>query len=193
MKVLNMKHITLFVVALALTVTHAFAGEKLKGGINWLTWDEVQVEMKKKPKKVFVDIYTNWCGWCKVMDKKTFSNPEVIKYMNENFYAVKFDAETREDIMFMGKKYSFAPEHNANLLAAQLMNGQMSYPTTIIMDENFANPQPVPGYIEVPQLEMILTYLGTGTYKTKKFDEYSKTFTPKWQVAESGNARPQGH
>ena len=193
MKVLNMKHITLLVVALALTVTHAFAGEKVKGGINWLTWDEVQVEMKKKPKKVFVDIYTNWCGWCKVMDKKTFSNPEVIKYMNENFYAVKFDAETREDIMFMGKKYSFAPEHNANLLAAQLMNGQMSYPTTIIMDENFANPQPVPGYIEVPQLEMILTYLGTGTYKTKKFDEYSKTFTPKWQVAEPGNARPQGH
>lgn len=177
---MNMKQISLLVVTLALVISHAFAGEKTKGGINWLTWDEVQVEMKKKPKKVLVDVYTDWCGWCKVMDKKTFANPDVIKYMNENFYAVKFNAESQDEVMFMGKSYSFAPEHKANMLAVQLMNGQMSYPTTIIMEENFANPQPVPGYIQVPQLEMILKYLNSGSYKTTKFEDFGKTFQPSW-------------
>jgi len=178
---MNMRHLSLLILTVVMLVNHAFAGEKTKGGINWMTWDEVQVAMKKKPKKVLVDVYTDWCGWCKVMDKKTFAHPEVIKYLNENFYAVKFNAETKEEIMFMGKKYAFAREHSANMLAAQLMNGQMSYPTTIIMEENFANPQPVPGYMKVAQLEMILTYLNTGTYKTTKFDEYSKTFKPTWE------------
>jgi len=178
---MNMRHLSLLILAIALLGNMAFAGEKTKGGINWMTWDEVQVAMKKQPRKVLVDVYTDWCGWCKVMDKKTFSNPEVIKYMNEHFYAVKFNAEAKEDIMFLGKQYSFAEEHNANALAAQLMQGQMSYPTIIIMEENFGNPQPLPGYQPVPQLEMVLKYLANGTYKTVKFEDYSKSFVPAWK------------
>lgn len=183
MKLLNVKYIALMILGVAMMATQAIAGEKTKGGINWMTWDEVQIAMKKEPKKVWVDVYTDWCGWCKVMDKKTFSNPDVIKYMNEHFYAVKFNAEAKEDVMFMGKKYSFAAEHNANELAAQLMQGQMPYPTFVFMEENFQGPSPIPGYQPVPQLEMILKYLAEGTYKTVKFDEYSKAFKPTWQEA----------
>src|SRR5690606_20911058 len=89
--------------------------------INWLTIDEVQVAMKKQPKKVYMDVYTDWCGWCKVMDRKTFSNKDVIKYMNKHFYAVKFNAERQDSIRFLGKWYGFQPENRANALAVELM------------------------------------------------------------------------
>lgn len=171
-------------------VTHA--SEKEKGGVNWMTWDEVQVAMKKEPRKVWVDIYTDWCGWCKVMDKKTFSNPDVIKYINKHFYAVKFNAERKNDIMFMGKKYVFAPENRANELAVKLMNGQMSYPTSIVMEENFQNPQPIPGYIPVARIESVLKYLGDGAYKTKSFEDYLKTFKPAWEE-QPGEVVPSPH
>ncbi len=178
-----MKQVTTILLAIIFFAGTAFAGEKSKGGINWMTWDEVQVAMKKQPKKVWVDVYTDWCGWCKVMDKKTFSHPDVIKYMNEHFYAVKFNAEGKEEIMFLGKKY------DAGTLAAQLMNGQMSYPTFVFMEENFQNHSPIAGYQPVPQMEMILKYLAEGKYKTVKFDEYSKNFKPTWQ--EGAQAAPK--
>lgn len=182
MKLLNMKQILLGLVATVMMATSAYAGGNEKGGINWMTWDEVQVAMKKEPRKIFVDVYTDWCGWCKVMDKKTFSNTEVIKYMNKHFYAVKFNAETPQEIMFQGSTYGM--EGKTNKLAVQLMNNNLSYPTIVIMEENFANPQPIPGYMPVPNIEMIMKYLGDGTYKTQNFEEYTKAFKPTWAVPE---------
>src|SRR5689334_19909180 len=102
--------------------------------ISWVSIDDVQKLMKQKPKKVYVDVYTSWCGWCKVMDKKTFTNKEVIKYLNTNFYAVKLDAEQKDSIHFMGNHYGM--EGRTNQFAVQLLRGQLSYPTTVIMEEN---------------------------------------------------------
>ncbi|RYF85706.1 MAG: DUF255 domain-containing protein, partial [Chitinophagaceae bacterium] len=156
--------------------------------------DEVQVAMKKQPKKVFMDVYTDWCGWCKVMDKKTFSHPDVIRYINKNFYAVKLNAEQKDSLFFMGKMYGYAPEHRANMLAAELMRGQMSYPTSIILEENFQNPQAIPGYLDVKTIEKILKYLGENIYKTKQFPEFEKEFIATWteQPAPEVPGQPHG-
>jgi thioredoxin-related protein len=162
--------------------------------IHWLTLDEAQVKMKEAPRKLYMDVYTDWCGWCKKMDKTTFENPDVIKYMNEKFYAVKFNAEQQQDVRFLGKIYSYQAEQRCNELAAQLMGGRMSYPTSIIMMENFQNPQPIPGYQDVRTIEMLLKYLGDNIYQTKKFDVYQKEFTPTWKVVENVGANaPAGH
>lgn len=179
------KRASLMLVAILITVSSALAGGDEKDGINWMTWDEVQVAMKKEPRKVFVDIYTDWCGWCKVMDKKTFSNKELADYMNKHFYAVKFNAERNEEIMFQGAKYGM--EGKTSALASKLMNGQLSYPTMVIMEENFQNPQPIPGYMPVPRMESIMKYLGDGIYKHQKFEEYVKGFSSEWETA-----APQG-
>ena len=149
-------------------------------GIHWMTLDEVQVAMKKEPRKVYMDIYTDWCGWCKVMEKKTFTNPNVVRYVNQHFYAVRFNAETKEQIRFGGKMYDFIPQYKANQLAVDLMQGHMSYPTSIIFEENFQGPQPVPGYLDVSNMEMVLKYLGENIYKTMPFPDYQQQFKATW-------------
>ena len=75
--------------------------------INWLTWEEAQAKNQKEARKFIVDVYTQWCGWCKKMDKATFEQTEIFNYINANYYAVKFDAETRTDIQFKDKVYKY--------------------------------------------------------------------------------------
>lgn len=147
--------------------------------IKWVSIDEVQQLMKKEPRKVYIDVYTQWCGWCKVMDKKTFTNKDVIKYINTYFYAVKLDAERTDSIHFMGNTYGL--EGRTNQFAVSLLRGQLSYPTTVIMEENFQNPQIIPGYQEVGNMEQILKYLGGNIYKTTPWEEYTKTFKGSWK------------
>ncbi len=147
-------------------------------GIKWMTWKEVQEAEKTEPRKIFVDVYTEWCGWCKKMDQNTFTNPEIIRYMNNNFYAVKFDAETEEVIRFKDKDYKYVPSGNRgyNELAAEILNGRMSYPTSVYIDEDLNVLFPVPGYLEPKILEEILNFVGGNNYKTMKFDEFRTKF-----------------
>ena len=151
--------------------------------INWMSLGEVEAAMVKKPKKVFIDVYTDWCGWCKVMDKKTFSNKEVIKYMNEHFYAVKLNAEQKDTIRFKGKSYGFVPQYRSNQLAAELLAGRMSYPSFVIMEEHFQNPMQIAGYQNVSTMEKILKYIAGNIYKTTQYPEYEKTFVGTWKEA----------
>ncbi|MEM6967462.1 MAG: DUF255 domain-containing protein [Bacteroidota bacterium] len=149
--------------------------------IEWMTWEEVQKAQKKEKRKVFVDVYTDWCGWCKKMDKTTFRNKTIIKYLNQNFYAVKFDAETRETITLDGKKYDYVENNGRrgyNELAADLLKGRLSYPSTVFLNEDFSLIQPIPGMLEADQLEMIATYFGEDQHKKTPWTRYEKTYVP---------------
>ena len=79
--------------------------------INWISFEEAVslTQEEGNTKKVFIDVYTDWCGWCKKMDKDTFQNPEVAAYMQENFYMVKFNAEGKEPIEYDGKTFKYVP------------------------------------------------------------------------------------
>ncbi len=142
-------------------------------GIKWLTLEEAAVQTKKQPKKIFIDVYTDWCGWCKKMDQNTFSDPKVVAYVSKNFYAVKLDAESRKPITINGKTYNFNAKMRAHEAALALLKGQMSYPTTVYLDENLGLLSPVPGYLDVPTFQKILTYFGEDIYKKKTYAEYT--------------------
>lgn len=146
--------------------------------INWISLDVLQQKMKQVPRKVYVDVYTDWCGWCKVMDKKTFTDPNVIAYINKYFYAVKFNAEQTDSVHFMGSHYGM--EGRTNQFAIQLLRGQMSYPTTVILEEGFQNPQVIPGYLEVKAIEPILKYIGGNFHKTTPWEEFAKSYKLTW-------------
>ncbi len=149
--------------------------------IKWMTWKEVQEAQKKEPRKVFVDVYTGWCGWCKRMDATTFTNAEIVKYVGKNFYAVKFDAETQEVINFKGKDYKYIAQgaRGYNELAAEIVNGQMSYPTTVYLNEKLEVIFPVPGYQDPKTFETVLNFVGSNNYKTIKWEDYQGTFKGK--------------
>ena len=74
--------------------------------VNWLTLAEAQEQIKTNPRSIFIDFTAEWCGWCKVMDKNTFADPQVAAYMNENFYPVRLDYDSQEEFEFFGEKYT---------------------------------------------------------------------------------------
>src|SRR5262245_26390547 len=104
--------------------------------IHWMTLQEAEKQNKKHPKKILIDTYTDWCGWCKRLDATTWQDSRIVDYLNKNYYAVKFNAETKDSINFNGKIYKFNPNMRANELAYNLLNGQLAYPTVIVMDES---------------------------------------------------------
>jgi len=147
--------------------------------IEWLSFEEAVEKSKKEPRKLLIDIYTDWCGWCKKMDRDAYANEVIAEYINENYYAVKFDAEQREDIEFDGHTFKFVAQGKRGVheLAAALTNNKLSYPTTVFMDEKFQIIQPIPGYMNAKSLEPIITYIGEGLYKEKvAWQEYQKNF-----------------
>ncbi len=146
--------------------------------IKWMSFEEAVALGEKTPKKLFIDVYTDWCGYCKKMDATTFMNDEVADYINKNYYAVKLNAETKDTINFKGTKFVYKPEFKSNELAVSLMNKQMSYPTYIFLDEQFAMLTPAPGYMQPEGIMPLLKFFGENVYKTKSFEEYQKGASP---------------
>lgn len=144
--------------------------------VKWLSWDEAAklAETEKNPKKIFIDVYTDWCGWCKKMDKDTFQNAKVAEYMSKNYYMVKLDGEGKEPIVFRGKTFKFVPSgrNGYHEFAAALMQGKMSYPTTIFLDEKMNMLSPVPGYQKPEPFLKIAKYFGEDIHKEKDWNTY---------------------
>jgi len=149
--------------------------------INWISWEEAIDKQKIENKKVFIDVYTNWCGWCKKMDKTTFANPVIVEYINAHYYPVKFNAEQKEIIEFRGKDYNFVKQGRRGYheLAAAITKGQLSYPTYVFMDEEMNVIQPVPGYQDELTLESILNFFGEDFYKNMPWKKFSEEFKSK--------------
>ncbi len=148
--------------------------------IKWISLKELQAEYARHPRPILIDVYTSWCGWCKVMDKDTYSNDKVAAYINKNFYAIKFDAESTDSVTLGSKKYGFAAAYNSNQLAVYLLGGQMAYPTTVFLSSLNAQPAPLPGFLKPAELEAPLKYFGEGSYKKQEYPAFMKGFTGSW-------------
>lgn len=136
--------------------------------IEWVSFDEAISKNKDNPKKIFVDIYTEWCTWCFKMDKATFTNPTIIEYINENFYPVKLDAEMKKAINFKNNFYTFRPNEGRRGLheiTLWLTRGRLSFPSVVFLDEGMNNPQPIPGFQNPVTMDKLLKYFGEDYYK----------------------------
>ncbi|MCF2875286.1 MULTISPECIES: thioredoxin family protein [unclassified Tenacibaculum] len=154
------------------------AGVKAQDKVNWLTFEEAMAKNKVNPKPILIDLYTDWCGWCKKMDKTTYKNEVIVKYINDNYYAVKMDGEGREDISFQGKTYKFVQQGRSKYheLAAAIMKGKMSYPSTAFFNEKEQLIQTVPGYMPKERFEKVLAFFNNGNYKKTSWKEFEKNF-----------------
>lgn len=153
--------------------------------INWISMSEALEAQQKQPKKIFMDVYTNWCGPCKLLDKETFHNADVVNYVNENFYAVKFNAEGNETFEYKGHTFSNPGyqegkrgRNSQHIFANSLKIS--GYPSMVFFDEEANMIFPVTGFYNATDLEIFLKVVGTNDYKNitsqKQFQEYQKAF-----------------
>jgi thioredoxin-related protein len=112
------------------------------------------------------------------MDKTTFSNPTIAKILNEEFYAVKFNAEQKDSIVYQGHTFKFIPSGRRGYheLAAALLNNKLSYPSIAFLFENNLPLTSVPGYKTANNLEPILLFLADDAFKTQSFEKFNENF-----------------
>ncbi|MDR1672695.1 MAG: DUF255 domain-containing protein [Bacteroidales bacterium] len=155
--------------------------------VKWYTLEEAVKLNEKTPKKFMIDLYTDWCGWCKKMDAETFASAELARYINANYYPVKFDAESAEDVNFAGKVFTGSPNSKAvggrrpshQLTVALFQNvrsEERGYPAIAYLTEKLELIGTVPGYKTAQQIEPLLHYIAEGKYQSVKLDDYTKTF-----------------
>ena len=163
-----------------------------KSHINWMSVEEVTEAMKSDPRPVMMDVYTHWCGPCKMMKANTFTNPNVIEYINENYYAIMFDAEYPNDVVFKGNTYS-NPSYDPNKRGRNGVHTLSralkvsAYPTIVYFDEKFNVITAKSGYKDAKGMERYLRFFNEVYSKDipkeeiqTVWDNYNSNFTPTW-------------
>ncbi len=148
--------------------------------IKWITIEEAAALSSQDGKKIMVDLYTDWCGWCKKMDADTYTDSAVVAYINANFHAVKFDAESHEEVVIGDRVFKYLPDLGRNgthEIAARMLSGKMSYPTTVFLEADMSMIMPVPGYQGASDMQVILAYMAENGYKTTPFDQFKQEYT----------------
>jgi len=162
-----------------------FAGVMTAQKVNWMTMDEALAAQENEPKKIIMDVYTVWCGPCKLLDRNTFGDQAVADFINENYYPVKFNAEGPEEITYQDFTYTnpnYQPERkgrNATHFFADALKLR-GYPSIVFFEEGGALIQAVPGYKSPQELEIYLKMIANDDYKdlttVEAWEAYQKTF-----------------
>src|SRR5664280_901427 len=151
--------------------------------VKWYTIQEAEKLYKQNPRPIFIDTFTDWCGWCKKMDKETFTNSVISDILNNKFYPVKFNAEGKESITFLSKTFTNdGKAGNAHQLAVALLRGQLSYPTVVFLipqKDGKQQAQAVPGFRAPKDMEVLLSFFADNAYNTQTFEDFQKSFQGK--------------
>ncbi len=165
--------ITILLLFLSISALSFSQKEKIK----WYTIEEAEKLIKENPRPIFIDTYTDWCIWCKRLDKDTFSNPVIAEILTKMYYPVKFDAEGKEKVTFQGKTFvndgKSGPSHQ---LAIALLKGQMAYPTVVFLNEKGQLLAPMPGFKTPKEMEELLSYFADKAYEKKNFQDFQMSF-----------------
>lgn len=167
-----------FTIFLALILSTQAFSQQEGGLVNWLTFKEAQEKNKLMQRPLLIDLYTDWCGWCKHMMKTTYSNPGIANYINTNFYPVKFDAETKDTIEYNGKIYkplSKDPK-TPHELTLKFLGEKLSYPSTVFTTNKYEYNLLTQGFLEEKKLEPLLVFMVENAWQTAAFDEFNKHF-----------------
>jgi uncharacterized protein YyaL (SSP411 family) len=144
-----MKKISFILALTFIILTNSF---KPAAEIKWLGFNEGYKLAKKHKKIMLIDTYTEWCGWCKRMDRDTYEKSEIAELVNKDFVAIKFNPEVAATYTFQGKTYS------GNELAGVISDNQISgYPTTVFIQPKTIKKKIFVGYRNADQMKVELS------------------------------------
>lgn len=155
--------------------------------VKWMTFEQALIAQKQNPKKIFMNFYADWCSPCKVMDKETYGNDIIAAHINENYYAVKFNAEDKNNIAFAGRtfsnpQYRSGKKKNSMHELTKYMNVN-TVPSIVFLNEN-ANPITIlQGALTAKELEPYIPFIANDEYKKlvtrEQWESYQKKFKSK--------------
>ena len=169
-----MRKVLLIVGLVVLGLNTAVSQEAVK----WYSIEEAVQLASKEPRVLVIDVYTDWCGWCKRMDATTFSDPTVIEILNKHFYPVKLNAEGKEDVVLGDRTFKFIDNGRRGYheIAAIVTKGRLSYPTISYVDDQGKVLEAAPGFKSADQFKVYLSYYSSDAYKTKTFQEFTDSY-----------------
>lgn len=147
--------------------------------IPWMSPLHAETSWNDEKKPILVDVYTDWCHYCKVMDNTTWSNPRIADYIAKYFYPIKFNAESKEPVSWMGKSYEYKNTYKVHMLAAEWLQGNMVYPSTVLIPPD-GEPVVIPGVLSVKDIEPMLKYFGERHYLTTEWKAFQKAYKSTW-------------
>lgn len=152
--------------------------------VKWMTIEEALKAQKENPKKILIDFYADWCGPCKIMDKKTYGHPVIAEILNQNYYPVKFNAEEKKALQIFGRTFSNPDterKRGKNSLHefTQYMNVG-AVPSTVFLDEKGGPITILQGELSAKELEPYLEFIGKDFFKKirsrEQWEDYQKKF-----------------
>jgi len=158
--------------------------------IEWMGWQEAENRTTKKDKKGFVWVYTDWCEQSQKMMDTHLKNSDVIRYINENFYAIEFNGQSKEDITIKDKTWRFVETAQGDYheLAQVLtvvdkynVNQSIAYPRIVFLDEELNLITPIDGNLDLKELEMVLAFVATDSFKEMTIEQFMLKFTPQFK------------
>jgi thioredoxin-related protein len=135
--------------------------------VEWKSWNPGLAAAASSKRPVVVDVYTDWCRWCRQMDREVYGRADVSEYLAARFVTIKLNAEGPEAVTYKGRDLT------ARSLASSF--DVSGYPTTVFLAPNGDHLANVPGYIEPARFLLLLRYIGDGHMdRGVKWDDYVK-------------------
>lgn len=150
----------------ALLIPMSMTTANMPASVDWKPIGQALEDAPKQQKLILLDVYTDWCGWCKRMDRDTYADSSVAKYLGEKYISSKMNPEKQGEFLYQGETVTQRDFGRALGIA--------SYPSTAFFNEKGELLTVVPGYIGAKEFLNILKYFGDGIYLNTSWEEYSK-------------------
>ena len=157
-----------------------------EGGIKWYSMEQAIKLNREHPKKIFIYIYSDHCGWCRKMAGHTLTNPVIASYLNEKYYPVKLNEAMKEDLTVGSKTYKYVPADPVRKTPSYhefivfILQGNMAFPSEAFLDQNLAYLGLDRGYKPPADFEKVLHFIGDEVYKQNPdYEKYAAGFSGK--------------
>ncbi len=153
--------------AVFLVATKGDEADSATEKIEWHSYNDGITLARNQNKKLLIDVYTDWCGWCKKMDADVYSDESIRTIIEGDFIAVKLNAES-------SKKVTVGTDQLDEASLARAM-GVTGYPTTVFLESGAAPITKIAGYMEAKEFAIVLRFIGEDHYKNTTFEHYKSS------------------